>query len=119
MAASIRGGSKGRGDWGDFPPKTSESNFSHHDFVEIGKQHSRYKAILSSIVLSQQCCKVYYIYSSEPIMRLDYQILLKSLPPPKLTGWIRPWRQCFLWKVNSCKGHYGINVIAAGTAAKV
>ena len=40
------------------PPKTYESNFIHHDFVQFGKQHSRYKAILSSIVLSQQCCEV-------------------------------------------------------------
>jgi len=28
------------------PPKTYESNFFHHDFVQFGKQHSRYKAIL-------------------------------------------------------------------------
>ena len=28
-------------------------------------------------------------YSSEPVMRLDYQILLN--PPPKLFGWNRPW----------------------------
>jgi len=46
---------------GDRPPKTYESNLIHHDFVEFGKQHSRYKAILSSIVLSQQCCEVYFI----------------------------------------------------------
>jgi len=31
-------------------PKTYESNFIHHDFVQFGKQHSRYKAILPSIV---------------------------------------------------------------------
>ena len=31
-------------------------------------------------------------YSSEPVMRLDYQILLKS--PPTLTGWIHPWSAC-------------------------
>jgi len=57
---AYRGGSKG-GDWGDRPPKTYESNFFHHDFVQFGKQHSRYKAILPSIVLSQQCCEVYFI----------------------------------------------------------
>ena len=49
----------GRGDWGDRPPKTYIRNFSLHDFVQFGKQHSRYKVILTSIVLSQQCCKVY------------------------------------------------------------
>jgi len=56
------------------PPKTYESNFTDHDFVQFGKQHiktnsfifilshcSRYKAILLSIVLSQQCCEVYFI----------------------------------------------------------
>jgi len=43
------------------PPKTYESNFFHYDFVQFGKQHSRYKAILSSIVLSQQFCEVCFI----------------------------------------------------------
>ena len=28
--------------------------------------------------------------SSEAVISLDYQLLLKS-PPPNLTGWIRPW----------------------------
>jgi len=37
------------------PPKTYESN----DFVQFGNQFWRYKAILPSIVLSQQCCEVY------------------------------------------------------------
>ena len=40
------------------PPKTWESNFIHHYFVQLKKQHSRYKAILSTIVLSQQCWEV-------------------------------------------------------------
>jgi len=31
-------------DWSDRPPKTYESNFFHHDVVQFGKQHSRYKA---------------------------------------------------------------------------
>jgi len=30
-------------------------------FLQFGKQHSRYKVILSSIVLSQQCCERYFI----------------------------------------------------------
>jgi len=42
---------QGVGDWGDRAPKTYESNFIHHDLVPCGKQHSRYKVILSSIVL--------------------------------------------------------------------
>ena len=29
--------------------------------ISFGKQHSRLKATLSSIVLSQQCCEVYFI----------------------------------------------------------
>jgi len=40
---------------------TYESIFIHHNFVKFGKQHSRYMAILSSVVLSQQCCEVYFI----------------------------------------------------------
>jgi len=27
----------GGGDWGDRPPKTYESNFFHHEFVQFGK----------------------------------------------------------------------------------
>jgi len=69
------------GEWRDCPPKNYESNFFHHDFVQFGKHHSRYKAILQSIVLSQQCCDVYFIFlvvvTSEPVMRPDCQILLK------------------------------------------
>ena len=38
------------------PPKIYEINFIPHDFVQFGKQHSRYRAILPSIVLSQQYC---------------------------------------------------------------
>jgi len=59
---TVRGGSRG-GDWGDRPPppKIYESSFSHHDLLHFGEQHSPYKAILSSIALSQQCCEVYFI----------------------------------------------------------
>ena len=45
---------------GDCPSKTCGSNFIHHDFVQLGKQNSRFKAILSSTVLSQQFCEVYF-----------------------------------------------------------
>jgi len=41
----------GGSDWGDRPPKTYESMFVHHNFLQVGKQHSRYKPILSAIVL--------------------------------------------------------------------
>ena len=54
----IQGGRLGR----SLPPKTYESNFFHHDFEQFGKQHSRYKAILPSIVLSQQCREAYFIF---------------------------------------------------------
>jgi len=42
-------------------PKTCESNFVHHNFVQFGKQNSQIKAILSSIILSQQRCEANYI----------------------------------------------------------
>jgi len=48
-------------DWAIHPPKTYESNVFHHAFVKFGNQHSRFKAILPSIVLSQQCCEVCFI----------------------------------------------------------
>jgi len=44
------------------PPKTYKSNSIHHYFVQFGKQHSQFKAILPSIVLSQQFCDVYFIF---------------------------------------------------------
>jgi len=50
---------------GDLPPKTYESTFIHHDSVQFGKQHARYKAIMPSIFLSQQCCEVYFISLAE------------------------------------------------------
>jgi len=58
--SELRGGSRGE-NWGDRSPKTYESNFIHHDFAQFGKQYERYKAILSPIALSQQCCEVDYI----------------------------------------------------------
>ena len=42
-------------------PKTYKSNFFHHDFIQLGKQHSLSKAILLSLVSSQQCCEVNFI----------------------------------------------------------
>jgi len=48
-------------------------------FLQFGKQDSRYKTILSSIVLSQQCCVFHPFYSSKAAI-LDYQTSLKSPP---------------------------------------
>jgi len=61
--------------------------------LQIGKQHSRYKAILSSTVLSQQCCEVYFIPLT--VAKTLYNLITKyywNRPSPNLTGWIRPWR---------------------------
>jgi len=58
IAIATRGGSR---EGAIFPPKTYERNFIHHDLVQFRKQHSRLKAILSSIVLLQQCREVYFI----------------------------------------------------------
>jgi len=72
------------------PLKAYESNLFHHDFAQCGKQHSRCKVILPSIILSQQCCEVYFVsYSSELVMRLQNiteKILLKSHPIDLLAG---------------------------------
>ena len=40
-----RGGSRGGAIGAIAPAETYESNFFHEDFVQFGKQHSRYKAI--------------------------------------------------------------------------
>ena len=81
-------------------PKTYKSNFSHHDFVQVRKQHSRYKAILSPIVLLQQCCVLHLSYSSEAVLRLDYQMFLKSTPQPY---WLDPpMLQCARQIIHLC-----------------
>ena len=49
------------GDWAIAHAKTYENNFIHHDFAQFGKQHTRYQAILPSIILSQGCCEIYFI----------------------------------------------------------
>jgi len=49
------------GDWGNRIAKTYESSFIRDDFLQFGKQHSRHKAILPPIILSQQCCEEYFI----------------------------------------------------------
>jgi len=42
--------------------KPTKVTFFTMIFLQFVKQHSRYKAILSSIVLPQQCCEVYFIF---------------------------------------------------------
>ena len=42
------------------PPKTYMSNYVNHDILQFGKQHSRYKTILPSTDLSQQCLFIYF-----------------------------------------------------------
>jgi len=71
------------------PPKTYESNFFYHDFVQFGKQHWRYKAILTSIVLPQKCCEVYFMPFA--VMNSLWDLTAKYYwnRPPKLTGWQR------------------------------
>jgi len=68
------------------PPKTYESNFVHHDFVQFGKEHSQFKTILPSVVLSQQCCDAYFISLTVVTQQWDLtnQILLNSSPPTLL-----------------------------------
>jgi len=84
---------------GRLAPKTNVTNFIHHDFLQFGNQRiktnssnsldmlelsqcSRFKVILSSIVLSQQCCEVYFISltAEKPILDLTNVI-----------SWIHPW----------------------------
>jgi len=52
--------------WAIAPPETFECNFIPNVFLQFRKQHSQNKAILLSIVLSQQCRESYFIslYSS-------------------------------------------------------
>jgi len=69
------------------PPKTYISNFVISQF---GKQYSRYKTILPSTDLSQQCCHVYFICVTIVSLQCDLVAKCYWNRPPKLTGWIRP-----------------------------
>jgi len=107
---SYRVGSRGGGgDWGDCPPKNYESNFIHHDFVQFRKNYLRYKAILPSIVLSEQCCGVYFISlkAVNPQMRLDYQISLQS-PPLNLLAGLAPGFLMGFWTCGASKVILGV-----------
>ena len=67
---------------GDRPPKTYESNFFHHDFEQFGKHHSQYKAIFRPFFVTKVLWRILHLsYGNEPVIRLDFQILLISLPP--------------------------------------
>ena len=73
--------------------KTYESNFIHNDFVQFRKQHSRLKAILSSIVLSQQYCDVCFISLgvAKPLWDLTTRYYWnRPLSPKKIIGCIHP-----------------------------
>jgi len=82
-----RGGSRGA----ISPPETYETNFIHHDFVQFGKQHSRCKNILPSIVLTQQSCEIHVISLTVENPQWDWLPNYYWNLSPKLTGWIRPW----------------------------
>jgi len=43
------------------PPETYQLTLFANDCVQFAKHHSQYKAILSSVVLSQKCCEVNFI----------------------------------------------------------
>jgi len=83
-------------------PKTYKSNFIHHDFVQFGKQHSRYTAIFSvHCFVTVSWSILHPSYSSEAVMRLDYQKLLKSSPLTLLAGTAPGRRRINLHILNS------------------
>jgi len=73
------------------PPKTYESNLIRREFVQFGKQHSRCKVILLSIVLSQEGCEVYLIYLAvaKPLWDLTGKYYWNCTLPP-YTYWFDP-----------------------------
>jgi len=85
----------------------------NHDFVQLRKQHSRYKVILASIVFFTAVLwsMLHFSNCSKPAMRLDHQILLKSPSPvtllagsaPESSWWNRRtqrnWWLCWVHKI--------------------
>jgi len=97
QSCPLRSGADLRGAIGAISPsETHESNFVHHDFLQFEKkQHLRCKGILSSIVLSQQCCEVYFNFSVAVAKLLGGLISRHHWNcSPNLTGWIRPCSRC-------------------------
>jgi len=83
-----RGGSRGA----ISPLKPAKVTFFKHNFVQFGKQHSRCRAILSFIVLSQKYCEVCLISLS--VAKPWWEMTTKyycNRPLPNRTGWMRPW----------------------------
>jgi len=70
------------------PQKSYANNFIHHYFVQFGKQYSRYKAISSSFVLSQQCCEAYFVSLTVANPLWDLTTKHYWNRPP---SWILPW----------------------------
>jgi len=95
----------GRG--GSRPRKTCESNFIHHDFVHFGKQHSRWKSILSSIVLPHQCCVACFIplTVAKPLWDLITNYYWNRPPLTSLAGFdpaVRDVRSCGCKTARKC-----------------
>ena len=74
---------------GDCPRYNLPQWLFNQYFLQFGKQHSRYKAMVCRpLFCHNSVVKFPYLScSSEPVVRLHYQILLKS--PPHFTGWMR------------------------------
>ena len=71
-------------------PETYGSNIIRHNFVQVGKLHSRYKAILSSTALSQQCCEAHFTSLTVAKLLWAWLPTVTEIAPSTLTGWIRP-----------------------------
>ena len=99
VSCSDRGGSRVIA-----PTETYEGNVIHHDFLQFGKQHSRHEVILSSIVfVTTALWSLFHpFYRSETVMRLFYQILLKSSPATVLAG---PAPVQWSWACSSLSAH--------------
>ena len=100
---------RGDGTIGTIAPPLKR-NFIHHDFVQFGKQNSRYKAIFPSIVLSQQCCEICFISLTVVNPWWDFTTKYYWNRPLSLVGWILP---C----LTVIKLHLRLNVIAGSVCS--
>jgi len=87
------------GNCGNLTLRTYESNFIHNNSVQLGKK-LQMKAILSYIVLSQQCFEAYYIPLTVVKLLWDLRNIFKIIPltllvgsaptfsPPVVGGWL-------------------------------
>ena len=87
------------------PPKTYESNFVHHYFVQFEKQHLRIRChfVVHCFVTGVFGSILHFCYSIAVLLWDLTAKYYRNRPPPSLTGWIRPCSNANLCCFKNCR----------------